>query len=62
MLFGFETLTLTKRQRGRGSEGFRPRVNGSDGIKDEFIRRADPVGLFGEKVKRDEAEMVWSCM
>lgn len=32
-------------------------MNRSDGIKDEFIKRADPVGLFGEKGR--ETRLKW---
>ena len=66
MLYGLETVALTKRQEAEMEVAelkmlrFSLGVTRMDKIRNEYIRGTAQVGRFGEKTRR-ETEVVWTC-
>ena len=66
MLYGLETVALTKRQEAEMEVAelkmlrFSLGVTRMDKIRNEYIRRTAQVGRFGEKT-RGKTEVVWTC-
>ena len=66
MLYGLETVALTKRQEAEMEVAelkmlrFSLGVARMDTIRNEYIRGTAQVGRFGEKTRR-ETEVVWTC-
>ena len=67
MLYGLETVALTKRQEAEMEVvelkmlRFSLGVTRMDNIRNEYIRGTAQVGQFGEKSTRGETEVVWTC-
>ena len=67
VLYGLETVALTKRQEAEMEVAelkvlrFSLGVTRMDKIRNEYIRGTAQVGRFGEKTQGDKTEVVWSC-